>query len=195
MTELRFNRVGLLDAFGALGKLAWMQGKTVDIAIYGGSALILSYDWRVATKDVDGVYENDRATVRAMAAKPAEERGWPDDWLNDGVKGFLSAKDSQDDAKVLFGEFPSTDTPGLRVFIARPEYLFAVKCRAMRVDGNSDIEDIRNLAREIGFTGPGEALALVASFYPHAQLQPKIQFGIEEILSELADEAAGLTPQ
>ena len=193
VTERRFDRTTLLDAFQSLGRLAWAEGKTVDIAVYGGSALILSYDWRVATKDVDGVYEDDRATVRLLAAAVAKERGWPLDWLNDGVKGFLSAKDTEEGSKLLLGEFPSADAPGLRVFVARPEYLFAMKCRAMRVGGasvNGDIDDIRNLAREIGCADAAEALALVGSFYPNAQLQPKVQFGIEEIFANLAAEKA-----
>ena len=198
MPEIRFDRAGLLDAFDALGRLAWTQGKTVDIAIYGGSALILSFDWRLSTKDVDGVYENDRATVRSLAAVIGKERGWPNDWLNDGVKGFLSARDADAGEKLLLGEFPSTHTPGLRVFVARPEYLFAMKRRAMRVggiDGNSDVDDIRDLAREIGFTDTAEALALVASFYPDAQLQPNVRFSIEEILANLASASARNEPR
>jgi hypothetical protein len=180
----------LLEAFHALGTLAWADGKTVEIAVYGGSALMLIYDWRLATKDVDAVYENDRVAVRALALLVARERGWPDNWLNDGVKGFLSARDRDEDAKKLFGEFPSQHAPGLRVFLPRPEYLFAMKCRAMRLGGASDtgdIDDIRNLAREIGLKDPAAALALVASFYPGSQLQPKVQFGIEEIFSAMTE--------
>ena len=193
MTEVIFDRAALLDAFAALGRLAWAAGRTVEIAVYGGSALMLSFDWRAATKDVDGVYENDRDIVRKLAALVAQERGWPVDWLNDGVNGFLSARDGEADVKRPCGEFPSADEPGLRVFVPRPEYLFAMKCRAMRVGGvdeNSDIGDIRNLAREIGVADADAALALVGSFYPGSQLQPKVQFGLEEIFSRRADDMA-----
>ncbi len=197
MASFLLDRGGLVEAFGALGEMAWATGKTIEIAVYGGSALMLSYDWRLATKDVDGVYENDRAVVRALAARVAEERGWPRDWLNDGVKGFLSVLDADEGVKTLYGEFPSSDVPGLRVFVPRPEYLFAMKCRAMRVGGvdeNGDVEDIRGLAREIGISSVGEALSLVGSFYPRAQLQPKVQFGIEEILSNLDGRIEGHRP-
>lgn len=191
MAEFKLDRAALVDALTALGQLAWREGKTVEIAIYGGSALMLSYDWRLATRDVDAVYESDRVTVRRLAAEIAGERGWPADWLNDGVKGFLSERDADAGTKTLFGEFPSSDTPGVRVFIPRPHYLFAMKCRAMRVGGaedHGDINDIRNLAREIGLSGAAEALAVVASFYPGSQLQPKVQFGIEEIFG-ITDES------
>jgi len=198
VAEFRLDREGLKDAFVHLGQLAWAEGRTIEIAVYGGSALMLSFDWRLATKDVDGVYEADRQTVRRLVGVIAAERGWPADWLNDGVKGFLSARDPDDGVKLLFGEFPSTEAPGLRVLVPRPEYLFAMKCRAMRAGGadeNSDIDDIRKLANEIGISKAADALALVASFYPGTQLQPKVQFGIEEIFSGVEGVAdAGDTP-
>jgi hypothetical protein len=194
----KLDRDGLKDAFVHLGHLAWAEGRTIEIAVYGGSALMLSFDWRLATKDVDGVYEADRQTVRRLVGVIAAERGWPADWLNDGVKGFLSARDQDDGVRLLFGEFPSTEAPGLRVLVPRPEYLFAMKCRAMRAGGadeNSDIDDIRKLANEIGISKAADALALVASFYPGTQLQPKVQFGIEEIFSGVEGVAdAGDTP-
>ncbi len=193
VTAFSLSRDVLVEAFGDLGRRAWALGKTVEIAIYGGSALMLSYDWRLATKDVDGVYEADRTTVRALSTAVAADRGWPENWLNDGVKGFLSALDAESGVKNLYGEFPSSDTPGLRVFLPRPEYLFAMKCRAMRVGGvdeNSDLDDIRRLAGEIGLAGADEALSLVASFYPRAQLEPRVQFGIEEIFSGIHGSAA-----
>jgi hypothetical protein len=46
---------------------------------------MLIFDWRAATKDVDGVVEDDRDVVRRLAARIAEAHGWPHDWLNDGV--------------------------------------------------------------------------------------------------------------
>ncbi len=96
MAGAEFDRSTLLEAFGELGRLAWGEGKTVEIAV-------------------------DRGYVRALAARVAEQRGWPVDWLNDGVKGFLSARDAEAGVKVLSGEFPSSATPGLRIFVPSPE--------------------------------------------------------------------------
>jgi len=186
---MTFDRAVLLDAFADMGRRAWAEGASIEIAVYGGSALMLVFDWRAATKDVDGVFENDRAMVRRLAAGVAAERGWPVDWLNDG---FLSTRDGDPGMKLLTGEFPSTDEPGLRVFVPRPEYLFAMKCRAMRlggVDENRDIEDIRHRATEIGINTADEAIALVSSFYPRLHLQPKVQFGLEEIFSSAPGQA------
>ena len=86
------------------------------------------------------------ASVRQAAIRVAERAGVEPDWLNDGVKGFLSNADA--DSKQLFGTYPSEAEPGLRVMLPKPEYLFAMKCRAMRVGGadeSADIDDIRHL--------------------------------------------------
>lgn len=93
--------------------------------------------------------------------------------------------DLDPEAKRLFATYPSEHQPGLRVTVANPRYLFAMKCRAMRIGGveeTSDVDDIRHLAREIGITSSAEALELVAVFYPNNILEPKVRFGLEEIL-------------
>jgi hypothetical protein len=171
-----FDRAALERALEELGRRAHAEGKTIEIAIYGGSALMLLFDWRLATRDVDAVFEADRA----------QEHGWDEGWLNDGVKGFLSAADSDADAKRLFRTYPSEAEPGLRVMVANPRYLFAMKCRAMRIGGveaSTDVEDIRGLARELGISDAAEAIDLVTAFYPGHRLGPKVQFGLEEIFS------------
>ena len=192
--DMPFDRQSLQQALHVLGRRAYAEDKSIEIAIYGGSALILTYDWRVATRDVAAVFEADRQTVRRLAAEIADDIGWDRDWLNDGVKGFLSNADTDPEAKRLFATYPSEDQPGLRVSVANPRYLFAMKCRAMRIGGveaSPDINDIRQLAREIGIISSEEALRLVAEFYPNNVLEPKVRFGLEEILGDASDPAPG----
>jgi len=61
-----------------------------------------------------------------------------------------------------------------------------MKCRSMRIGGveeSQDLQDIRNLAREIGITSATQALDLVSEFYPDRLIQPKTRFGLEEMLA------------
>lgn len=188
--EKRFDTTVLEAAFTELGRRAHAVGRTIEIAVYGGAALLLTLKQRVATKDVDAVFDRDKDFVRKLATEMAEEFGWDQNWLNDGVKGWLSEVDSDPDVKKLFKTYPSENEPGLRVFIAKPEYLFAMKSRAMRVggvEGSSDIDDIKNLAQELGITNIQQALAIVEGFYPANLLEPKARLGLEEILSSLND--------
>src|ERR1051325_3230955 len=112
------TREGLESAFAALGAKARAAGKIVEIAVYGGSALVLLLPGRAATKDVDAVVREDQAWLRQAVAELAEEKGWPSDWLNDGVKRWLSHRDADPDAKRLFKTYPSEDEAGLRVLVA-----------------------------------------------------------------------------
>jgi hypothetical protein len=143
---------------------------------------VLTLDARPTTQDVDAVFDKDRDFVRRAAASVAEEFGWDADWLNDGVKGFLSADDAG--GKSLHRTYPSEAEPGLRVFLASPAYLFAMKCMAMRVGGNErkrDTEDIRALGRKLSVHDASEAMAVVMRYYPAERIPPRTQLGLEEI--------------
>jgi hypothetical protein len=154
--------------------------------VYGGSALVLTLPGRAATKDVDAVIQNDVPWVRAAIAALAEENGWPRDWLNDGVKGWLSDHDRDPAARRMFRTYPSEDEPGLRVFVAAAPYLFAMKCLAMRIAGVEDTQDrsdIESLGRALGIVTAQQALEVVSQYYPRARISPKTQYGIEEIFA------------
>jgi hypothetical protein len=174
------------EAFHELGSRARAAGKIVEIAVYGGSALVLTLPGRPATKDVDAVFQQDAGWLRQAVADLAEENGWPPNWLNDGVKGWLSARDADPEAKRLFKTYPSEDEPGLRVFVASPTYLFAMKCLAMRIGGIDETQDrfdIVALARDIGIETAERALEVVSRYYPDSQISPKTKYGIEEIFA------------
>lgn len=186
--DKNFDRLTLENALAELGRRAFAAGRTVEIVVYGGSALLLTLNRQINTGDVDAVFEGNKDFIKRLAADMAEEFGWDENWLNDGVKGWLSKRDADPDVRALFKTYPSEDQPGLRVYTARPEYLFAMKCRAMRVGGvetNSDIDDIKLLARAIGIKNSQDALTLVEKFYPQNVLQPKTRLGLEEIFSNL----------
>lgn len=179
-----FDRTTLEEAFERLGRKAIEAEKIVEISVYGGSALVLTTSYRISTQDVDAVFEKDRAFINRAAEQIATEFGWPTDWLNDGVKGFLSNRDADTDAKTLFRTYPSEARSGLRVFVASPAYLFAMKCLAMRAGGigqNEDVQDIKQLGDILGVSSAGDAFAIVSRYYPSGRLPPKTQFGIEEI--------------
>jgi hypothetical protein len=157
----------------------------IDISIYGGAAMAMAFDVRGATRDVDAIVRGSPKVARALAAEIAEEEGWPPDWLNDGVKGFVSENEDMR----LMRDFMGSPAGGLRVHLPSPEYLFAMKCMAMRpegIDGSHDISDIEALALVIGFKTPAEALTLVEAFYPSSRIPAKVRFGVEEIMERLA---------
>ena len=156
----------------------------VDMAVYGGAALALVFDLRQATRDVDAVVHGAPEFLRRAVAEVADEEGWPVDWLNDGVKGFLSHVEQLQALNL----FQASTEGGLRLYVPVPEYLFAMKCMAMRpegIEGSHDIADIEALAGHAGIADVAGALSLVEAFYPSAHIPPKVRFGVEEIMERV----------
>lgn len=180
-----FDKHSLHTAFDELGRRAQADGRIVELSVYGGAAMLFTFDNRSATKDVDSVFERDKQWVYKEAKKIAEKYEWDENWINDGVKGFISSSDAEDFAKVLVGNYPrNSNTVGLRVFKASPTYLLAMKAIAMRLDDPDaphDVEDINLLIDEIGLNSADDALNMIKQFYPEQNIPAKTKFGIEEI--------------
>ena len=89
-----------------------------ELFLVGGAVMCLAYAARPSTEDVDGLFRPARQ-VREAAARVAVQAGLQADWLNDGVKGFLSEH----------GEYATfLELDHLRVMVAQPAYLLAMKC-------------------------------------------------------------------
>ncbi len=165
--------------FGRLSEILGTYDVVGEIALFGGAAMVLAYKARVSTKDVDAIFEPKDVVYRA-AAEVSRECGAAEGWLNDAVKGFVSEKGSM---------LPLFDLPNLRVFVAAPEYLLAMKCMSMRLGKDeTDIRDIRFLMRHLDLRTADEVLRIVERFYPQNKIQPKTQFAVEELCQNLKTE-------
>jgi hypothetical protein len=185
----------LHSALTDLGTRAFEQGKTVELAVYGGSALMLASNFRVASEDVDAVAATDQGLIDQLARQIAEERGWPLDWLNDGVRTYLSPNvDGLGQHHVLFRTYPDEQRPGLRVFVPTAEYLLAMKLMAMRLDpagGRSDLGDILRLIEVVGIAEKKELQSFAEMFYPEARVSGRVRLGIDTIWAELEKSKPG----
>jgi predicted nucleotidyltransferase len=144
-----------------------------ELYLVGGAVMCLALDARDATADVDALFQPARA-VREAAARVAMAAGISETWLNDAVKGYLSPRGEFDDYLEL---------GHLRVFTARPEYLLAMKCAAMRLGAAfHDLDDVRFLLRYLNITTTEDAIRIVARYFDERQLPPKTRLALEELL-------------
>jgi predicted nucleotidyltransferase len=106
--------------------------------------------------------------VRAAAASVASRVGLPEDWLNDGAKGYVHGLAP---GEVLFS------APGLIVRSVAAPQLLAMKLSAWRDD--LDVADARLLLSKI----PGERASVWRQVEPHLVpgRQLKAQYAFEDL--------------
>jgi hypothetical protein len=145
-----------------LGEQAASRGLEIDLVVVGGAAMVLRFEAREATKDVDVIIRAPAAAVvREMAATVADELGWPADWINDAAKGFVGQPSS---GPLLL------KAPGIVARAVSIEHMLALKLAAWRDD--IDIGDARILLRNCppGDTR-GELWSRVETFVPRGREQ------------------------
>src|SRR3954471_12692275 len=115
-----FNRDQLLDALDEVARAAIEAKARLDIAVYGGSALMLASNFRFGTEDVD-IAEIAQPWPRWLTeavGKVAAKNGWSTEWLNDGVTFHLSTTAVPARDLVSFGTFPrKSEKTGITVFV------------------------------------------------------------------------------
>lgn len=177
-----FDRASLLDALDAIGTAAIDAGVALDIAIYGGSALMLAsdFDCETACVDVAEIAKPWPDWLARAVAEVAARRGWSPDWLNEAVQFHLSPLATLGDDHPEFGSFPRGGAPaGLRVFVPTAEYMLALKLKAVRtkdpVEGAKETADLRNLLRAAGVPDVDAATAVLARYFPRSAADAETQ--------------------
>jgi hypothetical protein len=177
-----FGRDALLDAFDRIGRAAAKAGTKLQIAVYGGSALMLASNFRFATEDVD-VSKLERPLpdwLTAVVHEIAEENRWREDWFNDGVAFHLSSFADRAADHLEFGTFPRDGTQaGLAVSVPSAEYMLALKLKAFRImdplRGEAERLDILNLMRVVGISTIEDAMTLLGRYFPASAVSSEKQ--------------------
>jgi hypothetical protein len=179
--RLTLTREEILRALGALSDELGKQGIVGEICLFGGTVMILAFTARLTTKDVDAIFQP-AATIRDLGRRIAAQQDLPANWLNDGVKGFVSVNH-----ETTTGELPQF--PHLRLTMPVPEYLLAMKCMAARIGGApgeepTDVSDIIFLIRHLKLKSPEEVLDLVGRYYSAERVPVKTQYLVESLFEE-----------
>jgi hypothetical protein len=196
-----FDRDQLLAALDDIGRAAVAADARLDIAIYGGSALMLAGNFRYATEDVDiAAIEHPWPNWLTDAVGTiAYRNGWSDQWLNDSVTFHLSPLAGAYDL-VPFGTFPRGGARvGLTIFVPTARYLLALKLKALRISdfakGSKDMDDIASLLRVLAIGGIDDAIAILAEYFPRTAADAdKQRFVLRRILSTTDDTHAPRYP-
>jgi len=162
-----FNKQQIIELFERLGHLARERNEEIELLVIGGAVMVLVYDQRLSTRDVDAVFlsPSETATVRELVNQIAAEHNLPDDWLNDAAKGYVVGIGQ---SSVIFS------APGITVKMPPVVQMLAMKLCAWRDD--VDIEDARRLLLEM--TGDREQIwrAIESYLVPGNELKAQYAF-------------------
>jgi hypothetical protein len=164
----------IIELLEKLNQALSEKGVIGELGLVGGAVMCLVYNARVATKDVDAIFEPAKI-IRELARVIAENEKIPTDWLNDAAKGFINPGFSKEEVLIL---------SSLRVWAPEPRYMLAMKCISARWDSN-DKDDVIFLVKLLKLTKPKEVFDIIEGYYPKQQIPAKTSFFIEELMEEI----------
>lgn len=173
MTEpdaVLMGRAELERAFTALGERLARRDVIADLFVVGGAAMALAYDANRVTRDVDATFVP-HGIVLDEARAVATELGLPPWWLNEQASVYVSGNDDPGKRRVF-------DHPNLRIMVASPEHIFAMKVLAART---RDIDDLRHLATLTGVHTTDDALNVCRTFFADEDISTRARAVLEEL--------------
>jgi hypothetical protein len=173
------DREVILRALGRLSELLGQRGIMGEVCLLGGTVMVLAFNARASTRDVDAVFAPAQA-IREMARVVQAEMNLPESWINDGAKSFISSRH-----EVSEGDLPQF--AHLRLVAPTPRYMLAMKCMASRIpvgaEDRGDVADIAFLIRLLGLRSAEDAVAIVAEYYAEDRIPARARFLIEDIFA------------
>ncbi len=172
----------IIQALRRLGELALAEGLTLEICLYGGTALMLAYGNREATQDVDATIRPKAEGLR-LANFVAREMGLDDAWFNDEVWRFFAPVGARRKLPL--------EIPGLKLYVATASYLLAMKalaCRRPTPNRRGDLHDLKFLIRKMEIKSPRDIERHIDRHFPNDRPTDKQREIIQSIINEVADE-------
>ncbi len=179
------TKAEIVAALNRISELAAAEGVRLEMTLYGGAVMLLAYDARDVTKDVDAIIRPPEVG-RRLVAKVARERGLAEDWLNDNVRLFVSTKEAKNELPL-----PNVLRAGLHITRPTAKYLLAMKVMASRkpLPGYAgDYHDIETLLRVTKIKSVDAVATVVEAFFPDTVLPEATQLAITEILEKIRHE-------
>ncbi len=140
-------------------------GKSLEIVLLGGAAMLIEIGNRESTHDVDTFFVSDFAALVKASAVVAARENLPDGWLNSAAAGFTYNFKKQPE-KNLWKSFP-----GLDVYVVSLDYLFATKIMASRY---KDRQDIRALAAKLKIVRRKDVLTLITKYVAYEDISIEV---------------------
>lgn len=135
----------------------------IDLYVVGGACIVVTLHSRESTMDIDALWQKSGVVQDAINAV-GDSNGLGHTWCNSDFKRTTSYTN-----KILLHSKLYREMDRLRVYMAKPELLLAMKLISFRVTKPQDIEDAKELVQYLRNKGTDVTSAylygLVTKFY------------------------------
>jgi hypothetical protein len=186
------DKARIEEAFRLMGQYLLDRKALGEIAVYGGSAILLQFEWRRSSEDVDArvISAGNHGLVVEAAHYAARQLGLPTSWLNESVAMYARRGEAAAD-RVFVGLYPSYERFGLRVTAANPEYMLAMKLSALEratVD-DRDFKDAVNLGIECAVSTVQGLRGIFKKYFADEELPPDANLRLPELARAIEHQA------
>lgn len=118
------------------------RGTKAEMILVGGSSVLINYDFRMASYDIDADYES-RSVMKEAINAVGDRLGLPTGWVNDDFKRTVSYTPKI----VQYSSYYKTFSSVLQIRTIKAEYLVAMKLMSGR-QYKKDLSDIAGILYE-----------------------------------------------
>jgi hypothetical protein len=181
------DRQMLEKAFEMLAKHLADKKVLGEIAVYGGTAVMLQLEYRERTADVDCVVVEGHGAVMDAVREVGRELKIGPSWLNENVSVYTSTQETSQDL-LPYGSYPKAGRPWLNVTLAKPEYLLAMKIEALRRSTARDLSDVKMLASRLGLKSAEDIFQVHSLYFGPERINLTVKQAVAGVAAELARE-------
>lgn len=149
----------MLELFTALNQKLKENDIRGEICVVGGAAMTLAFNARIATQDVDAIFQP-KKDMQLLAMDVGKEHNLNIDWLNDAVSIFIPDKKAETKKVIL-------KLSHLTVWSPDAKYLLAMKSISARP---TDIRDLEFLIHLLKITDPKTVFENIQDYYPQRKI-------------------------
>ena len=155
------SRKNLDEIFTALADEYVKAGgkEAFNIYVVGGAAIVINFDYRLSTMDIDAFFVKNDCLTTAIA-NVANNLKLPQDWLN---KDFVSTP-SYTDNLVAHSKLYRSYNGVINVYVLETKYIIAMKLKSSRPTGG-DLDDIIKMIHELRLKGEDIAYDQIIEAY------------------------------
>lgn len=179
------NKVQLDNYFNELAKIYKKRshGYQFEFIIVGGASILINYDFRAVTNDIDAYYIHS-ADIKDSIAKISQKFNISPNWLNDDFKTTKSFSNKLSEFSTYYKTYQNI----LIVRTIKDEYLIAMKLVSARTYKN-DISDVVGIINSIRKNGNDITLDIimkaVKDLYGNSEMiSNEIKLTLEKILND-----------